>query len=214
MKLNWVGHACFWIEHPVSIVMDAFDEGVSKNFPAINAEIVTESHAHFDHAAHERVKGPFVLIKETGTKMYPKVKVEGFSSFHDTVQGTKRGKNTLFKFTFDDGLTVLHLGDLGHELDESTIAAIATVDVLLIPVGGIYTIDATVAKKIIQRLAPRVFIPMHYQSPLLKELNSLESFTKGLATEVVRQDHLILTKETTSHMKGICVILSPIVKTK
>jgi len=126
-----------------------------------SADIVTVSHEHSDHNNVAAVKGNPEVVRETA-----KVKgleFKGIPTYHDTVQGQQRGKNTIFCFEVD-GIRICHLGDLGHSLSDKQLAELGKVDILLIPVGGYFTIDAEVASQICGRLAPRVVIPMHYKT--------------------------------------------------
>jgi len=214
LKMFWIGHASFWIQEPVSIVIDPFDENVSSHFPGIHAQIVTESHQHFDHCAHARVKGPFELITKAEKKVFPAVTVQGFSAFHDKESGRKRGANVLFKFTFPDGLTLLHSGDLGHSLLAEDLEALGKIDVLCVPVGGTYTLDAREAAAFIGDLDPVLVIPMHFKTPLMSQLAELDSFLKALNRPVERREQLTVLKTDIRDTERTCVVLSPLIQEK
>jgi L-ascorbate metabolism protein UlaG (beta-lactamase superfamily) len=214
MKLSMIGHAAFWIQEPVSIVIDPFDPSVSTYFPDITADVVTESHQHLDHCAHNRVKGDFRLCRSADPVQIKGVTIQGFQSFHDKELGRKRGKNLIFRFTFPDGLTVLHLGDLGHLLDEKTLLEIGTVDVLLIPVGGTYTLDASEAFQTVNSIHPSITIPMHYRAMLGSPLAPLENFTRLFGHAVERKDALVLTKEALVKEENKCIVLTPLIQKK
>jgi L-ascorbate metabolism protein UlaG (beta-lactamase superfamily) len=213
MKLSMIGHAAFWIQEPISIVMDPFDSSVSTYFPDITADVVTESHQHYDHCAHNRVKGNFRLYRSVDFVQIQGVAIQGFQSFHDKELGRKRGKNLIFRFTFPDGLTVLHSGDLGHLLDEKTITEIGTIDILLIPVGGTYTLDASEAFQMVNTLHPTITIPMHYRDILgSRSLAPLEDFTRLFGHAVERKDILVATKEALAKEDKKCITLTPLIQ--
>ncbi|MCD6300256.1 MAG: MBL fold metallo-hydrolase [Dehalococcoidales bacterium] len=165
MKIKWLGHASFAItsDTGIKIITDPYktDERIGYGEIEESADIVTVSHEHSDHNNVAAVKGNPEVVRETA-----KVKgleFKGIPTYHDTVQGQQRGKNTIFCFEVD-GIRICHLGDLGHSLSDKQLAELGEVDILLIPVGGYFTIDAEVASQICGRLAPRVVIPMHYKT--------------------------------------------------
>ena len=129
----------------------------------LKADAVTVSHGHFDHAHTASCPGARVLDAEGEWFVAPNVRLRTVSSFHDDAQGSKRGRNLIFLYELD-GLTLCHLGDLGHELDEKTLKAIGPVDLLMLPIGGTYTVDSPTAYQIAQAIRPRVILPMHYKT--------------------------------------------------
>lgn len=164
MKIKYLGHSSFLLTESTgtAIVCDPYDEKVGFKMPKVSADAVTVSHHHYDHDAVKSVTGnPVILDKEQGFKL-PGVVINAVKSFHDDVGGRKRGENVIFKFRMD-GLDVCHLGDLGEECSPELIEAILPVNVLLIPVGGNYTIDAEMAMEYVDKLMPNVVIPMHYR---------------------------------------------------
>lgn len=166
MKIKWLGHACFLLtgENGIKIVTDPFDATVGYPIPAVEADIVTTSHDHFDHNYTDAVRGDFEVIDGIGDFYIKDIPIKGVKTYHDDAMGEKRGGNVVYIMKID-GLNVCHLGDLGHVLDEKTIEHIGPVDVLMIPVGGYYTIDAETAVKVIAQLAPKLIIPMHFKTP-------------------------------------------------
>ena len=165
MKIKYLGHSCFLLEESTgtTVVCDPYDEEVGYKMPPVSADAVTVSHHHHDHDAIENVSGnPVVLDKEQGYEL-PGVEINAIKSFHDNSSGESRGENVIFKFRMD-GLDVCHLGDLGEDCAPELIEAILPVNVLLIPVGGNYTIDAAMAKEYVDRIMPDVVIPMHYRT--------------------------------------------------
>ncbi len=146
-----------------AIVCDPYDSSVGFAMPSVRADAVTVSHHHYDHDNVAAVSGsPVVLDKEQGYSL-PGVEIKAIKSFHDDAGGAKRGDNVIFKFRMD-GLDVCHLGDLGEDCSPELIEAILPVNVLLIPVGGTYTIDAAMAKEYVDRIMPDVVIPMHFRT--------------------------------------------------
>lgn len=164
MKIEYLGHSCFRISSNdgVIIITDPYT-GVGYSMPVdLRADVVTVSHGHFDHNYTDALQGRYVLISETGTYIQNGVTVTGILSDHDPHGGTLRGKNVIYKITVD-GVTVCHLGDLGEACNEDLLAKIGKVDILLVPVGGKYTIDASQAKEYVERICPKIAIPMHYR---------------------------------------------------
>jgi L-ascorbate metabolism protein UlaG (beta-lactamase superfamily) len=168
MKLKWLGHSCFLItsETGLRIITDPYATVGGINYSPVNeaADIVTVSHDHRDHNNFAAVPGKPEVITSIGTKTAKGIQFKGIASHHDKSRGKERGANTIFCFTVD-GINLCHLGDLGHDLSQEEIAQIGNVDVLFIPIGGLYTIDARVATKVIDDLKPKVVTPMHYKTP-------------------------------------------------
>ncbi|MDE7400981.1 MAG: MBL fold metallo-hydrolase [Clostridia bacterium] len=164
MKIRYLGHSSFLLTESTgtAIVCDPYGDAVGFSMPAVSADAVTVSHHHFDHDNVKAVGGnPVILDREQGYEL-PGVVINAVKSFHDDRQGALRGENVIFKFRMD-GLDVCHLGDLGEECSSELIEAILPVNILLIPVGGNYTIDAAKAKEYVDRIMPDVVIPMHYR---------------------------------------------------
>ncbi len=188
MKIKFLGHAAFLLtsDSGVNIITDpykpgCFDGGIKYGVINESADIVTISHDHDDHN-ETNLKGNPTFIRKNGTSDIKGIKIEGFDSFHDTNQGKDRGKNIIFNMAID-GINVVHLGDLGHELSADAVKNIGKVDILLVPVGGFFTIDALTAEKIVNALSPKIVIPMHYKTEKCGfPIAALESFTKGKET--------------------------------
>jgi L-ascorbate metabolism protein UlaG (beta-lactamase superfamily) len=165
MKIKWLGHASFLItsDSGVRIITDPYMPDARLHYGEINesADIVTVSHEHSDHGSVAAVKGSPKVVK--GDAEVKGISFRCIPAFHDAAGGKDRGKNTLFCFEVD-GVKICHLGDLGHQLTAAQVAQIGSVDVLLLPVGGFYTIDATVAGKVAEQLKPKVVIPMHFKN--------------------------------------------------
>ena len=157
MKLTWYGHACFLMEtEGGSIVFDPYSPGSvpGVELPTLTADAVFCSHQHHDHNCAQ-------AVQLTGREL--SAKIEQVPSCHDDAGGAKRGPN-LITLVEADGVRAAHLGDLGHLLTDEQIQALGRVDVLMIPVGGFFTIDAKQAAEVVKQLKPTIVIPMHYKS--------------------------------------------------
>ena len=185
MKVKWLGHACFLLtsESGLRIMTDPYTAGVfglDYAPPAETADIVTVSHDHADHNNVAAVKGNPQVVRGVGSHEAKGIQFKGIATAHDQSSGKERGANTIFCFALD-GINVCHLGDLGHDLSDQAVAAIGDVDVLLIPVGGNFTIDAAAANRLCQKLAPKVVIPMHFKNARCPNfpVAGVEDFTRG-----------------------------------
>ena len=179
MIISWLGHASFIIKTAGKIIItDPFDERSGYSPWQQPVDIATVSHDHWDHNAVHVLKGnPQIINKETGPCNFPEITIIGFSSYHDKNKGADRGSNTIYKIISED-INLVHLGDQGTSLDKELIAQIGQVDILLIPVGGTFTLDAKDAFQVVQQLNPKIVIPMHFQTPHLSfKLAPVEAFT-------------------------------------
>lgn len=166
MLLTCLGHAKFLIElnSGLRIVTDPFDAACGYPLTETQADVVLVSHGHHDHSAVETISGNPRIIREAGTyTLESGVTVTAIPAFHDEVQGAKRGSTLLFLLEAE-GLRIAHLGDLGHLLTAEQRKALAPVDVLMLPVGGFYTIDAATAQEVAESLRARIIVPMHYRT--------------------------------------------------
>jgi L-ascorbate metabolism protein UlaG (beta-lactamase superfamily) len=165
MKIKWLGHAAFLItsDNSTRIITDPYETGGDLSYGQIaeSADIVTVSHDHFDHRNVAAVGGSPQVVR--GTAEAKGIKFRGVQTYHDEAGGRQRGGNTIFCFEVD-GVNVCHLGDLGHMLSDKQADELGKIDVLLIPVGGFFTIDARVASRVCDRLKPAVIMPMHYKN--------------------------------------------------
>ncbi|MDE7262077.1 MAG: MBL fold metallo-hydrolase, partial [Oscillospiraceae bacterium] len=180
MTITWLGHSCFILESEgFRVLLDPF-AGV-QGLPAVEAaaDAVYCSHGHRDHAYTEKVR-----LTEGRANPFA---VHEVSVFHDDEGGTKRGPNTIRKFTAG-GVSVAHMGDLGHALSPEQLADLGHCDVLLIPVGGFFTIDAPTAKAVADAVGANVVVPMHYRNgPAgFDVLGTLEDFTGLYPAELVK----------------------------
>ena len=166
MLIRYQGHSQFLLEdkNGQRVVTDPYDASTGYPMSEVRADVVTVSHAHGDHSFTDKVTGSPVIIREAGTRMpLPDVKITAIPCFHDEAGGKKRGPNLMMLIEMD-GLRVLHCGDLGHLPDEKMLSAAGRTDILLIPVGGFFTIDAAQAVRTAELFAPAMIIPMHYRT--------------------------------------------------
>jgi L-ascorbate metabolism protein UlaG (beta-lactamase superfamily) len=165
LKIKWLGHSAFLVtsDTGIRIITDPYTPSGRLTYGEIgeSADIVTVSHAHSDHNNVGAVRGNPEVVRATAE--VKGIKFKAISTFHDDSQGRERGANTVFSFEVS-GIRICHLGDLGHLLADQQVSEIGRVDILLIPVGGNYTIDAAMASQICDRLKPSVIIPMHYKT--------------------------------------------------
>ena len=185
MKITWLGHSCFKIEDASGkvVVTDPFDEAVGYPLPKAKADVVTVSHDHHDHNHVAAIGGKPAVVKGPGEKEAAGIRFLGTAAYHDELGGKKRGTNTIFSFEMD-GVRICHMGDLGHQLGEREASALGEVDVLMIPVGGVYTLDAGGAKKVVGQIKPKVVIPMHFMTPALAfDVESADRFLSGQKVE-------------------------------
>ncbi len=204
MKIKWYGHASFLITSDTGkkIITDPYEPGGYDGALAYGgipdvADIVLISHDHPDHNFLQGLKGNPEVIKGPGRHTAQGIVFKGIHTYHDTSQGKERGENTIFCFTLDD-IKLCHLGDLGHSLSAKEIEQIGDLDVLMIPVGGFYTIDAGKATEVINSLKPRMVIPMHFKTAKCGfPIATVDDFVAG-KDNVKRLDisELELTKNT------------------
>ena len=177
MKIRYLGHSCFQLtaKDGTCVLTDPYTK-VGYELPAgLWADVVTVSHEHFDHNYTQAVHSG-VVITQTGEYHFNGVKIKGIDSWHDEKQGVLRGANIIYKIRMD-GVTICHLGDLGQPCSEELLQQIGDVDVLLLPVGGTYTIDAAGAKAYADGIAPKKLIPMHYKpTDGMLDITSAEPF--------------------------------------
>ncbi|HRN70681.1 MAG TPA: MBL fold metallo-hydrolase [Candidatus Woesebacteria bacterium] len=215
MEIKYIGHSSFCIKTKTAkIVTDPFDpQMVGLKYPKQEADIITISHHHGDHNFIEGVKEGGLVIDWPGEFEKNEVRITGFASYHDKKQGEERGENTIFKLE-SENVSILHCGDLGYVIDKEMVETIGNVDILLIPVGGFYTINAEEAVKVINEIEPSIVIPMHYNNPemnqeLAANMQPLETFLKEIgADDVQPQEKLVIKKEDINPEDMQVVVLS------
>ncbi len=194
MEIKWFGHACFQIRGKEgTLLIDPYSEKVGLQLPKLKPNIVLISHHHFDHDDLSRIEGEPLIFDTPGEFEAKGFFIKGIGTFHDKERGSSRGGNTIFLIK-SEGISVLHSGDLGHPLASETLEALGSVDILLIPVGGTYTIDGREAAVITKEIEPRIVIPMHYKIPgLALEISGAESFIKAIGLTAEKADKLTIS---------------------
>lgn len=199
MRIKYLGHSCFQIETSgIKIITDPYTKVGYELEKGLTADVVTLSHQHFDHNYVAAIQSDFVCLKDATKREISGVTFEGIKTFHDPEQGRLRGENILFKIQAEN-ITLCHFGDLGEACREELLKKIGKVDVLLLPIGGTYTIDAAQAVEYVKRLNPAIVIPMHYRPKdgaldIADEQAFLSTFDKaniafvGCETEIAKKD--------------------------
>jgi len=195
------------------IVIDPFSEEIGLKLPKLEADILLTSHNHPDHNNVRGIGGAPFLISGPGEYEIKEVYIQGIHSWHDEEGGQKLGENTIYTIEVED-LKLCHLGGFGQrELSASQLEKIGNVDILMIPVGGVSTIDSKVAQKIISQIEPKIIIPMHYELPRLKAKAKLEGLDKFLKIMGVKQieplNKLLIKKKDLSEEEMRIVVLKP-----
>mgnify|MGYP001608084209 FL=1 len=214
MDITYLGHSSFKLKgKTASVITDPFDpKFVGLKYPSCDAEIVTISHNHSDHNQSQLIKAVRMVINGPGEYEVSGVSIIGIPSFHDTKKGEQRGENTIYVFEID-GLRVAHLGDLGEGLSDGMISQLGNIDVLMIPVGGEYTMGPKEAVKVIGEVDPYFVIPMHYKvdglSPEFSKLEPVETFLSECGLTVEKIDKFSLKKEDILEESSTKVILLP-----
>ena len=183
MKIKWIGHSCFLItsDKGVKVLTDPFKRDANLTYPRAseNVDIVTISHEHHDHNDVDAVTGRPVILRGASSKTFQDVVIRTVNAYHDDAKGKERGPNTIFCLNVS-GINVCHLGDLGHQLTSGEIKSLGKVDVLLLPIGGVFTLDADEATLVWEDVKPRVTVPMHYKTDRCQWLkSSAEDFARG-----------------------------------
>jgi L-ascorbate metabolism protein UlaG (beta-lactamase superfamily) len=207
MEISWLGHSCFRLKgKQATVVTDPFSPDLGYSLGKLIAQIVTVSHKHPGHSYVQGIGGSPRQVTGPGEYEISNVLIIGVATFHDKDSGKERGKNTVYLIEIDD-ISICHLGDLGHALTDEQVEELGKVDVLLVPVGGVSTINATTAAGIVRQLEPNIVIPMHYKTQVLKrELEPVETFLKEMgAHDITPQAKLSLTR--TSLPLGTQVVL-------
>lgn len=211
MKVKWYGHSAFKLEvQGLRIIIDPYESGayggLSYGKIEDEADIVLTSHDHADHGYTKDIKGKFEVIKKEGERQIKGVNIKAIPSYHDSKKGKERGNNLIFVIEAE-GLRIAHMGDLGHVLDEELAKKIGTVDVLFIPVGGFYTIDAKEADKVVEQIDPKIVIPMHYKTEKCNfPISSVDEFLKGKDYERLEVSEWEVKKENLPQKRKIVVL--------
>lgn len=215
MNITWYGHSCFKIQtksqrggEDVNLFADPFDKSIGLRPPQGSADIITISHNHPDHNQTQSLKNNPFIIDAPGEYSLKGVTIRGIEAFHDNQKGAEKGRNTIFVIESEE-IRVCHLGDLGHLLEDKQLDAIGAIDILMIPVGGKYTLDSALAEKVIGQLEPKLILPMHYSLPGLNiELDKVEKFCDDLGNETEKNvPKLVLKKKDLENQGGKIILL-------
>lgn len=209
MEICWFGQSCFEIKSDVgTIITDPYSDKIGFILPQLSADILTISHDHYDHNAKAKVNAK-KIIASPGEYEAGKVKILGILSDHDNSNGAERGKNIIFRFLLEE-ISILHLGDFGAaKLTDIQLNEIGTIDILMIPVGGKYTIDVREAVDLIKSIDPKIIIPMHYKIPGLDiDINPVDDFIAEAKLVPESLDKLSISFNTLPVDKAKLVILN------
>ena len=186
MDITWLGHSCFRIRGSQAIIItDPFPPDIGYTLGKQTADIVTVSHPHPSHSYTEGINEGYRLVKSPGEYEISGVLILGLNTYHDAVKGQSKGKNTVYLMEVD-GITICHLGDIGHVLSDDDIEEMGNIDILLVPVGGVSTINASMAAETVRKVEPKVVIPMHYKDAKSKrDLEPVDNFLKEMGQTAV-----------------------------
>ena len=201
MIITWQGHSCFKIQDKVgpegiTVVTDPFDKETGFKVPNFEADIITVSHNHHDHSNIKNLRGNPYIVNCAGEYDVKNVMIDGVDSYHDDKGGKELGENLIFKIMIDD-ISIVHLGDLGHSLDNKALERLTGSDILLIPVGGKYTLDAKKAVDVISQIEPRIVIPMHYKTKdsKIEDIDEVDKFIKEIGIKPTYEEKLKILKK-------------------
>lgn len=181
--IKFLYHSSFLLDN--SILLDPHDGGsIGLPRPEVKADLILITHNHYDHNAYEIIPHKDVKIRQYGEFEFGSYSIEGIKTYHDKENGKRRGENAIYKITDRKGRTIVHLGDIGHIPNEEVIRKIKSPDVLMIPVGGVITINHNEAKELIKMISPKIVIPMHYWiRGHLMPLNPIDDFLNIIKEE-------------------------------
>jgi len=219
MKITWYGHSCFKFMvktnngNKISIITDPYNKSIGLTPPRGSADIVTISHDHDDHNNIKAISNKPFCIEGPGEYDTKGIFIKGIYSYHDESKGQERGVNTIYVFSAED-LKICHLGDIGqNELTSEQLDKIGNIDILMIPVGGIYTINGTEAVKIINQIEPKIVIPMHYKLPKLTlKINSVDKFLEEIGEKKETVEELSVQKKELDGEKMKVVVMKHLSK--
>lgn len=202
MQITWFGQSCFQITasrsrgETVDVVIDPFSEEIGLKLPKMTADVLLVTHDHYDHNNKNAVGGNPLLFDTPGEYEAKKVFVRGIPSFHDNKEGKEKGPNIIYTVEVEE-LRICHLGDLGQaELTPDQLEKIGDIDILMVPVGGEFTLSAKEAMKVMSQIEPRITIPMHYSVPKLKiKLESVDDFLKMAGIKKIEPENKLSIKK-------------------
>ncbi len=181
MDIKWLGHSAFILNMKgIRILTDPYDYTVGYDLPKQQAEIVLCTHDHFDHNYLDAVDEGYLLIDASQKRKEYGIEIEGFETFHDEVKGAKRGADIMFKLC-DGEYSLLHCGDVGIIPDDGLMKSLGKIDILLLPIGSVFTINGAEAAEFVRRLQPGIVIPMHYKTKACKfDIDGIEPFLAAI----------------------------------
>jgi len=211
LDVTWLGHGCFRLRgRGAAVVTDPYPPAIGLKLSRMDADVVTVSHDHDNHSYTQVVRDPTYVIRGPGEYEVAEVSVIGVPTYHDADKGARLGRNTVYLIEIDD-VRVCHLGDLGHKLDDVEAEAVASPDVLLVPVGGHMAMNGAQAAEVVRQLEPRYVVPMHYAIPGLKlQLDPIDRFLKEMGvTASEPQPKLAVQKSSVTEYETKVVVLEP-----
>jgi L-ascorbate metabolism protein UlaG (beta-lactamase superfamily) len=184
MEITWLGHSCFRIKGTqTTVITDPFPPDLGYAPVKQAARVVTVSHPHPSHSFVQSIDGGPRVIRGPGEYEIANTLIIGLATFHDKEDGRQKGKNTVYVIEVDD-VSICHLGDLGHVLTSQQVEEIGNVDVLLVPVGGVSTINAASAAQVVRQIEPKAVVPMHYKTPALtRDLETVDRFLQEMGVK-------------------------------
>ena len=212
MEITYLGHSCFRLRgKQITIVTDPYGPETGYNLGKTTADILTVSHTHKDHSYVAGIGGEPRIVSRPGEYEIGGVLIIGLPTYHDAEKGARRGKTTVFTIEMDE-LSLCHLGDLGQPLTDSQVEELGRVDILMVPVGGIYTITATTAAAVVRQVEPRIVLPMHYRTPA-SGYQDLDPVTRFLHEMGIQQEtyqpKLNVTKTNLPQMMQVVLLEYP-----
>lgn len=202
MVITWYGQACFKIQSgDLAIAIDPYAKEIGLTPPRFRADVAFVTHGHFDHGNTASLAGDPFVISGPGEYEVKGVAARGIETFHDANRGAERGLNTMYRIEVE-GISILHMGDFGEEkMRDSTLEEVGDIDILMIPVGGFYTIDAQAAARVVRQVEPTYVIPMHYKMPGIKaNIEGPERFFKEMGiAKPEAMDKFVLKKKDILH---------------
>jgi L-ascorbate metabolism protein UlaG (beta-lactamase superfamily) len=215
MEITWFGHSCFRLrDRGATVITDPFDKTLGYGLPRVRADIVAVSHDHPHHNYVAAVKGDFKVVNSPGEYEIKSVFISGIATYPskgkrrgEASETSDEGRNIIFVFEFD-GLTICHLGDLAQVPTQTQVEALSDVDVLLVPVGGGTSLNATQAAEIISRIEPYIVIPMHHKTSAISlKLDKVDKFLKEMgAPRIEPVDALKVTKSSLPQQTQVVVL--------
>ncbi len=213
MQIIWYGHSCFLIKTSIGkrILIDPFSNnlGYENNFP--KSDLITISHSHFDSSYINDINNTTKIINESGGFHLNFLDIEGFNSFHDKCNGLKRGSNIIFVFK-DNNLSICHLGHLGHIPCSLILEKLKDIDILLIPIGGHFTLDGFESAKLCSLISPKYIVPMHYKTNKTSlYLDDPKNFIISMKNVKKINSNILDTSDLNikSNPKSECILLTP-----